>query len=134
MPSAVGTVLWYPARRVAPLRSNGWWAVSVPAIPGLFTQARRLNQVDGLVREAAALLGCEVADVRVVPELDEDARLMLEELDRVRVEAEEAQRRSSELTRRAVERFRGEGFTLRDIASLVGLSQQRVSVLLKRAS
>ena len=115
-------------------RSDGWWAVSVPAIPGLFTQARRLDQVEGLVREAAALLGHEVAGVEVVPVLDEDSRLMLEELDRARVEAEETQRRSSELTRRAVERFRSEGLTLRDIASLVGLSQQRVSVLLKRAS
>lgn len=68
-------------------RSEGWWAISVEEIPGLFTQARR--------------------------------------------EAEEKQRISSGLTREVIRRFRDEGLTLRDIASLVGLSQQRVAVLSK---
>lgn len=110
-------------------RSDGWWAVSVAEMPGLFTQARRLDQVEGLVRDAASLLGQEVGEVHVLPVLDSDSRAMLDELERARAEAEEAQRTSSELTRSVVRRFRSEGLTLRDIAALVGLSQQRVSVL-----
>ena len=45
------------------------------------------------------------------------------------ISVEEKQRISSGLTREVIRRFRDEGLTLRDIASLVGLSQQRVAVL-----
>ena len=38
-------------------RSEGWWAVEVPEIPGLFTQARRLDQVPQMVQDAGAMLG-----------------------------------------------------------------------------
>lgn len=112
-------------------RNMGWWAISVDEIPGLFSQARRLDQVDAMVRDAVAMLGFEVANVEIVPILDADAQEMLEELERARHDAEEKQRAASDLTRQAISRFRGEGLTLRDIASLVGLSQQRVSVLMK---
>lgn len=110
-------------------RSDGWWAVSVPDVPGLFTQARRLDQVESLVREASELLGSPVERVNIVPELDSDLDAMLRELESARADAAEQQRRSSELTRRAVRTLRERGFTVRDVASLVGLSQQRVSVL-----
>ncbi|WP_273448288.1 type II toxin-antitoxin system HicB family antitoxin [Thermophilibacter provencensis] len=112
-------------------RSDGWWAVSVDEIPGLFTQARRLDQVVDMVREAGSLLGVDVGAVEVAPILDSDSQRMLEELEAARKEAEEKQRISSGLTREVIRRFRDEGLTLRDIASLVGLSQQRVAVLSK---
>lgn len=112
-------------------RSDGWWAISVDEIPGLFTQARRLDQVADMVRDAASLLGVDVGTVEVAPILDSDSQRMLEELEAARKEAEEKQRISSGLTREVIRRFRDEGLTLRDIASLVGLSQQRVAVLSK---
>ncbi len=114
-------------------RSEGWWAISVEEVPGLFTQARRLDQVANMVRDAASLLGVEVGAVEVLPVLDSDSQRMLEELETARREAEEKQRISSGLTREVIRRFREEGLTLRDIASLVGLSQQRVAVLSKDA-
>ena len=43
-------------------RSEGWWAVSVPEVDGLFTQARRLDQIPAMVRDALTLF----------PELDID--------------------------------------------------------------
>lgn len=112
-------------------RSEGWWAISVEEIPGLFTQARRLDQVANMVRDAASLLGVEVGAVEVLPVLDSDSQRMLEELEAARREAEEKQRISSGLTREVIRRLREEGLTLRDIASLMGLSQQRVAVLSK---
>lgn len=114
-------------------RSEGWWAISVEEIPGLFTQARRLDQVADMVRDAASLLGVDVRTVEVLPVLDSGSQRMLEELETARREAEEKQRISSGLTREVIRRFRDEGLTLRDIASLVGLSQQRVAVLSKDA-
>ena len=113
-------------------RDNGWWAISVDEIPGLFSQARRLDQVEAMVRDAASLLGFEVAGVEIIPMLDADTQEMLVELEQARQDAEEKQREASNLTRQAIKQFRGEGLTLRDIASLVGLSQQRVSVLMKQ--
>ena len=50
-------------------RSDGWWAVDVPELPGLFTQARRLDQIDGMVRDAAQMLGKEIGDVKLEPQL-----------------------------------------------------------------
>ena len=114
-------------------RSEGWWAISVEEIPGLFTQARRLDQVADMVRDAASLLGVDVRTVEVLPVLDSDSQRMLEELETARREAEEKQRISSGLTREVIRRCRDEGLTLREIASLVGLSQQRVAVLSKDA-
>ena len=114
-------------------RSEGWWAISVEEIPGLFTQARRLDQVADMVRDAASLLGVGVGTVEVLPVLDSDSQRMLEELETARREAEEKRRISSGLTREVIRRFRDEGLTLRDTASLVGLSQQRVAVLSKDA-
>lgn len=37
-------------------RSEDWWAVEVPEVPGVFTQARRLSQVEPLVKEAVSLM------------------------------------------------------------------------------
>ena len=110
-------------------RSNGWWAISAPEIPGLFTQAKRLDQVERMVLDAASLLNKDVSHVEVVPVLDEDAQIMLRELGETRAKAEALQKESSDMTKRAIRLFQAEGLTLRDIASLIGLSPQRVSVI-----
>lgn len=110
-------------------RSNGWWAISVPEIPGLFTQAKRLDQVERMVLDAASLLNKDVSHVEVVPVLDEGAQIMLRELGKTRAKAEALQKESSDMTKRAIRLFQAEGLTLRDIASLIGLSPQRVSVI-----
>lgn len=38
------------------VRSGGWWAISVPQINGVHSQARRLDQVRATAREAIALM------------------------------------------------------------------------------
>ncbi len=58
-------------------RSEGWWAISVEEIPGLFTQTRRLDQVADMVRDAASLLGVDVGTIEVLPVLDSDSQRML---------------------------------------------------------
>ena len=63
-------------------RSDGRWSVEVPEIPGLFTQTRRLDQIDAMVRDAAGMLGCEIGTVTVEPKLPErDERMLAELLD-----------------------------------------------------
>ena len=46
-------------------RSEGWWAIEVPEIPGLFTQTRRLDQVDKMVRDAAKMLDYEIDEIDI---------------------------------------------------------------------
>lgn len=54
-------------------RSGGQWAIEVPEIPGLFTQAKRLDQVELTARQAASDLRGRPAEafsvaVHVLPE------------------------------------------------------------------
>lgn len=110
-------------------RSGNWWSVEVPEIPGLFTQARRLDQIDGMVRDAARMLGREVGMVAVDPKLSEEDERMIDELLAARREATEARAKASRLTAGAVDALRGQGMTVRDVADIIGITPQRVSAL-----
>jgi hypothetical protein len=47
-------------------RSGRWWAISVPELKGVHTQARRLDQAEAMAREAIALmLDADPAAIRV---------------------------------------------------------------------
>lgn len=37
-------------------RTESWWIVAVPAIPGLYTQARTFAGIPAMVKDAATLL------------------------------------------------------------------------------
>ena len=53
-------------------RSEGWWAVSVPEVDGLFTQARHLDDIPAMVRDALTLfpeLGIDPADTEISVEM-----------------------------------------------------------------
>ena len=52
--------------------SGDWWAISVPEVKGAFSQARRLDQVEGMAREAIALIldvDRQSFDIEVLPDL-----------------------------------------------------------------
>ncbi|KFI56546.1 type II toxin-antitoxin system HicB family antitoxin [Bifidobacterium callitrichos] len=110
-------------------RSDGWWAIEVPEIPGLFSQARRLDQVEAMVRDAAGMLGVTVGSVTIDPRLDEDTQRMVDDLFAKRAAARKAQDEASRLARSTVAALRGEGLTVRDVATVTGVSPQRVSAL-----
>ncbi|GDZ43650.1 XRE family transcriptional regulator [Bifidobacterium pseudocatenulatum] len=110
-------------------RSDGWWAVEVPELPGLFTQARRLDQVAGMVRDAARMLDVKVGEVNVEPVMDEATARLLCELFDAKGEAKAAQERASKIMRETVSMLRSDGLTVRDVAAVTGVSLQRVSAL-----
>ena len=110
-------------------RSGEWWAIEVPEIPGLFTQTRRLDQIDDMVRDAANLLGYEIGQVTVQAKLSEQDENMLRELLAARNEADKAQEKASRLTRGTIGTLRKQGMTVRDVADVIGLTPQRVSAL-----
>lgn len=121
-------------------RDGAWWAIEVtnglPANRVVFTQARRINDIDAMARDAIALL-LEVApdsfDVviehRLPAGLQEHIDLFAraEELDTV-VRSESADARS-----RAAAGLVAAGLTLRETGNLLGVSFQRVKQLVDRA-
>ena len=56
-------------------RSGDWWAISVPDLRGVHTQARRLEKAEAMVRDAIALfldVPSDSFDVRIEPVLPRD--------------------------------------------------------------
>lgn len=114
-------------------RVGSWWAVDVPEIRGLHTQARRLDQVEAMTREAIALLREVPADsftLTVEPHLDEHADRSVaaatEAAERARQTAEEASRLQRSVAATLVKEYR---LTVRDAGSLLRVSPQRISQL-----
>lgn len=110
-------------------RCDGWWAIEVPEIPGLFTQTRRLDQIPGMVKDAAALLGERVETVRVEPILGEEDERLVQEMLEAKHTASQAQAKASQLSGRTVRALKTQGLTVRDIASIMGITPQRVSAI-----
>jgi predicted RNase H-like HicB family nuclease len=115
-------------------RSGGWWAVEVPAIPGLLTQAKRLDQVESMVKEAAELLGAGDVDVDVVPQLPADVREEIQAARQVHAQVISLQERAAAKYREVAARLRREGLTVRDVAAVLEVSPQRVSQLVPAAA
>lgn len=114
-------------------RTGSWWAVEVVEHPGVFTQARRLDQVPSMVRDAVALVtttnaqDITVTVVPVVPEMDE----MVRDARAARAAAEDAQQAASEKIRHAARSLVSHDMTVRDAGELLGVSPQRISQLVK---
>lgn len=113
-------------------RSGDWWAIEVPEVPGAFTQAKRLDQVPDMVRDAVALLedvAPESIDVIVLPQLGDDTYAELVEARNKREVAAMLEREASESIAGLAQRLSASGLTLRDIGVVLGVSYQRVGQL-----
>lgn len=110
-------------------RAGGWWAISVPEIKGLHTQARRLDQVEDMTRDAIALM-LEVSpdsfEVEVRPEMPEEVTRALQ----ARESAEQAEQRAAQAVRDAITSLRARGYSVRDTGRMLNLSQQRISQIM----
>jgi hypothetical protein len=128
-----------PAYKVRAVRSGRWWAIDVPELPGVFSQARRLDQVEPMAREAIALMldvPGDSFDLTVDPDrasLGGRLRTVVEEALAARDEATTAQDHASAAMRHAVREIRASGYTSRDAGALLGVSNQRISQLEKTA-
>ncbi len=113
-------------------RSGSWWAIDVPGLPGVYSQARRLDRVGSMAREAIALfLDVDPAtlDIRVETNLPSDLRRDVDALGRLRAEADRLQAESSGALRHLTHELLGRGLSVRDAAAILGISHQRVSQL-----
>jgi len=121
-----------PAYRVTATRTGRWWSISVRELSGVHAQARRLDMVEWMAREAisVALKAPEDSfDIAVQTDLTSLGTLQtpIEEALRAREAAEKAQAQAFAAVRRAVHEIRSAGYTARDAGMLLGLSNQRIS-------
>jgi predicted RNase H-like HicB family nuclease len=115
---------------------SGWWVISAPEVRGVHSQARRLDRVEDIARDAIALMlevpkdSFDVA-LKVMP-LPEILPL-LNDLALARHVEQEARERLAEVTAEAARILVDKvGLTLRDTAWFLGMSYQRVGQLLDR--
>lgn len=114
-------------------RSGEWWAIEVPEVPGVFTQAKRLDQVPTLVADAVALMeDVDEADVEVSVEVTLPAELeqQLEASRESRAESERLAAQAAEGVRSVTAGLVALQYSLRDIGMIIGVSHQRVAQLL----
>ena len=121
-----------PTYRAIARRDGRWWFVQVPDEQGLYTQVRRLDQAEAMIREVIALVR-QVAedsfDVVVEPDFNSigGVREAVETALRERERASVAQDAASTAMRHAVSEIRASGYTSRDAGMLLGVSNQRIS-------
>lgn len=119
------------------VRSGDWWAITVPEVPGVHTQARRLDQAEEMARDAISLVRGVPAnsfDVLLVPDLPPDIEAEVDAAKELRETAERYQREATVAARalavKLVDRYR---LTLRDVGRIIGLSYQRIAQLLEKS-
>lgn len=129
--SAAKTYKTYTARAI---RSGNWWAIEVPELEGVFTQARRLDQVEAMARDAiAGVLDVEPDsfDVVVAPQLPADWQEQLDQLECIRSAAETLMSMVSSKMRETARLLHdGQGLPLREVGAVLGVSHQRIHQVL----
>lgn len=114
-------------------RVGKWWAIEVPEIEGLFTQAKRLDQIDAMVKDAAAGLterpeqDFEVSVVVTNQNIQDTATAVREAVTASQVAAQRAASESANATKKLL----SHGLAVRDVATLMHISPARVSQLRK---
>jgi predicted RNase H-like HicB family nuclease len=114
-------------------RSGGWWSITVAELPGVFSQARRLDQVEYMAREAISLLlevPSDSFDVDVVENLDPPTQEAMADIIAAREAVATLKRSTTTKTRDFVQSLHESGYPQRDIGRLMGISHQRVAQLL----
>lgn len=120
---------------VVATRSGKWWALEVTGLPMGFTQARRLSEVDVMVREViAGLTGTPEDSFDITVRVDVPEAAAVAAAERLRAEADEAKRTADRATRDAALALVADHIPVRDVAALLHVSPGWVSVLTKDAA
>jgi DNA-directed RNA polymerase specialized sigma subunit len=120
---------------VTATRVHGLWELDVPGVGT--TQSTTAGAAEEMIRDYLDCLGVAHADDvpitiawHIAPEIDARIADAREKAAR----AAQLQARASNITRETVLLLKNEGMTGRDIAAVLGISEQRVSQLAKSAS
>lgn len=112
---------------------SGWWALEAPEV-GAVSQTRRLDHAADEMREAIAYLAAvdeDDVEVMVVPIVPKEVREAMQNAQRLREEAQRANRDAAAEARRAAHTLHAAKYTYRDIGAVMGVSHQRAEQLVK---
>lgn len=115
-------------------RGGSWWAIEIAELDGVYTQARRLDQVESVARDAiAATLDVDPVSVAidVSVSLDGDVEAHLARLRQLRDDVERLNREASETARATARQLHDAGMPLRDVGAVMGISYQRAHQLVR---
>lgn len=117
-------------------RKDGrWWVVQCDQEPGALSQVARLDQAAELQREAISFV-TDIAEedikVTIHPVVDDSVTAEIEHARRDRAKAEELAELSSTRFRTAARALSDNGYSLRDVGTILGVSHQRAGQLVKR--
>ena len=114
-------------------RDGNWWAITVPEVKGVYSQARRLDRVEYMARDAISLMlevPADSFDVEVIENHDPPTQETIDDIIAVRKAVAAMKRETGTKTRDAVLALHERGYPQRDIGRMVGISHQRVAQLL----
>lgn len=122
-----------PRYRVTAERDGRFWFLRVPELPGVFTQVRRLEQADAMIRDAIALMldvPAATFDVDVEPALGPELTALVASTWQMRNAAAHLVNGSNTRLASTVHALVDkQHLTVRDAAVLLDLSFQRVAQL-----
>ncbi len=112
----------------------GYWIATVPEVPGVVTQAKRLEKIVDRAREAiAVLLDKPETSFDVSPHVRLLDDVPIADAVKAREHADAAQAEATEKGSYVVERLVHEkALTVRDAGQLLGISHQRVQQIVQR--
>ncbi len=116
-------------------REEGWWVIDIPTL-NLASQARRLDQVEVMARDAVATwldISPDSVAVKISPKFDEELTKRLVALRAERERAEQAQARATAEARQLAMSLHNEGLKVRDIGHMLGVSYQRAQQLIQES-
>ena len=122
--------------KVEVVRDGRWWMIHVPEIDGL-TQARRVDEIEDMARSLIAIstdtplsdVSIHVASVTVAG--IGDIAGTAHRIENLRREAEELETKAADAAKRYAQDLSRLGVPVRDTATLLGVSPQRISQLAK---
>lgn len=122
--------------KVEVTRDGRWWMIHIPEIDGL-TQARRIGEIEDMACSLIAIstdtplseIGVQVASI-TVPGIGDIAHTA-HRIEHLRHQAEELEAKAADAAKQYARELTREGVPVRDAASLLGVSPQRISQLTK---
>lgn len=116
-------------------REDGRWILDA-RVPGaiVVTEVRRLDHAEGMLRDAIALAldtPPDVIEIALTIHLDDALREQVSRSKELAAMAASAQAEASRTLRETAQLLSHEGYSVRDIGRMLGVSGQRVSQLLK---
>ncbi|WP_312978850.1 hypothetical protein [Corynebacterium sp.] len=121
-----------PTFTVTAERGSGpMWVLECPDV-GAVSQTRRLDRTADEMREAIAYLsGLNQSDIDIVvkPILPSDVAELKIQVESLRAQADDVNERAARASRDLVAQLKQQGYSLRDIGVILGVSHQRVAAL-----